>query len=175
MNFLKKILPWIGAAATGNVPALITMAAKTVGDAVGKDIKPNLDAITAAVSGATPEQLLALKQADNDFALKMKAMGFEHEEDLAKIANEDRASARNREIQVKDWMPKALGLGALIVFSVSLFLLVFYELSQTTTQIIIYMLGILSGMVKDVYGYFFGSSSSSKSKDEALANIAQME
>jgi hypothetical protein len=174
-NFLKKVLPWIGAAATGNVPALITMAAKTVGDAVGKEIKPDMDAIAAAVSGATPEQLLALKQADNDFMLKMQAMGFEHLEDMEKIAADDRASARNREIQVKDWMPKALGLGALAVFTTCMFLLIFYELPQTAKEVVVYMLGILSGMVKDVYGYFFGSSSSSKNKDEALANIAQME
>src|ERR1700732_681326 len=51
-NLLTKVLPWIGAAATGNVPALITMAAKEVGDVLGVDVPADAGAIGTAVANA---------------------------------------------------------------------------------------------------------------------------
>src|SRR3990170_3386595 len=85
MNVLGALLPWIGAATTGGVPALLGMAAKTIGGALGYEVKPDKGAIEEAVNGATPDELLALRQADNEFKVKMQSMGFEHEEDLAKL------------------------------------------------------------------------------------------
>ena len=75
-DFLKKVLPYIGAAATGGIPALIGMAAKTVGEVLGAEVGASPDAITQAVLGATPEQMLLLKKAEQDFTLQMQAMGF---------------------------------------------------------------------------------------------------
>lgn len=77
MDFLKTVLPWIGAAATGNVPMLVTMAAGELSSALGVNVKPTADAIAKAFAGATPEQLQAAKLADQDFALKMQAMGYD--------------------------------------------------------------------------------------------------
>ena len=48
--------------------------------------------LAEAAARATPEQLLALKQAEQDFAVKMRELDI----DLERIANEDRSSARNR-------------------------------------------------------------------------------
>lgn len=54
--------------------------------------KPNAthEEVDAAIVGATPDQLLALKKEDHDFAEKMKAAGV----DLRRIAAQDRDSAR---------------------------------------------------------------------------------
>lgn len=76
-ELLKKAMPWIGAAATGNVPALVGMAATAISDVIGLPVEPNQRAIETAVTTATPDQILAMKKADNDFALKMQALGFE--------------------------------------------------------------------------------------------------
>lgn len=72
LGFAKKALPWIGAAATGNVPALVTMAAAAVSSALGTEVPATPNAVAAAIASATPEQLLALKTAEQDFQLKMK-------------------------------------------------------------------------------------------------------
>ncbi len=74
-GFLKKALPWIGAAATGNVPALIAMAAKTVGDTLGVEVSAEPAAISDAVANATPEQIIALKTAEQTFQRRCR-MGF---------------------------------------------------------------------------------------------------
>lgn len=173
MNFLKKLVPWIGAAATGNVPALITMAAQSVGSVLGKEVKPDLDSITAAVNGATPDQILALKQEDNNFKAKMQAMGFEHETDIEKIEAEDRASARSREIAIRDTTPKYLAYITLVGVIGMIWLVISGHspaLKDVTTAALVgSLVGQLIGELKAVYAYYFGSSASSDRKTELLA------
>lgn len=169
MNFLKKILPWIGAAATGNVPALVTLAAKTVGDAVGKPVKESADAIAEAVAGATPEQIAKLRELDHDFQLKMQAMGFEHAEELEKIAADDRASARAREIALRDRIPAILAIGITAGFFSVLALVVFHRLPAESRDTVNIMLGALGTAWIAVVTYYFGSSAGSDRKNELLA------
>lgn len=169
MNFLKKILPWIGAAATGNVPALVNMAANEVGKALGTKVEATTEAITAAVSGATPEQLLALKQADNEFALKMQAMGFEHEEDVLKIAAEDRANAREREIKTGDKLtPRILAAIVVCAWVTVQTVLLFHIVDQSMRELVARVLGTLDAALLLVLGYYFGSSAGSAVKNEIL-------
>ena len=157
-SFLAKVVPWIGAAATGNVPALISMAAETVSKAVGKPVAANADAISAAVAGATPEQIIALKQADNELAQKMQAMGFEHEEDLIKIANDDRANARARQMTLKDRIPAILAIGITIGFFGLLASMMKIAPPAATKDLLNIMLGALGTAWVQVTSYYFGSS-----------------
>ena len=59
----------------------------------GTPDKPQAE-VEQAVASATPEQLLTIKQAEAEFAEKMKQLDV----DLAKLAVDDRNSARQREI-----------------------------------------------------------------------------
>lgn len=98
MEFLQKILPWIGAAATGNVPGLVAMAATAVSDALGHPVEASAEGIQAALTGATPQQIVAVRAADQEFSLKMQAMGFESLDKfnahLAEAAGEVNATMR---------------------------------------------------------------------------------
>lgn len=175
MDFLTKILPWIGAAATGNVPGLVVMAAKALGDATGIDVAPTGKAIAAALAGATPEQIAAAKQADNDFALKMQAMGFAHLEEFEKIAAGDRASARERETKTGDsWTPRVLALFAVVCF-VGLIAGVMRGVNVATgmREVFLILVGAAIAVFKDVYGYYFGSSAGSRDNQEAMRDIAK--
>ena len=80
-NFLAQLVPTIAAAAGG---PLAGSAAKMVEGALGIKIEPTQEGIEKAVAGATPDQLLALKQADQQFALQMAELGFKDEEALLK-------------------------------------------------------------------------------------------
>jgi len=168
MNFLKKILPWIGAAATGNVPALVSMAANAVSGALGNKVDSSVDSIVSAVQGATPEQLVALKQAELDFQAKMQAMGFSHEEELAQIEVADRDSARAREISVRDFMPKVLGGGVVAGFIVATFLILTGH-GKADSVMAGTLIGYLSAKAELVLAYYFGSSAGSDRKTELLA------
>lgn len=168
-DFLKKALPWIGAAATGNVPALVAMAASQLSQSFGTDIAPTADAIVKAVQGATPEQMMAMKQADNDFATKMQAMGFAHLEELEKVAANDRDSARRREETVQDWTPRMLAYGVTIGFFGLLAFIATGNLAPGSTQILDVMVGTLGTSWVGIITYYFGSSAGSDKKTELLA------
>ncbi len=168
-NLVKQVAPWVAAAATGGVPALVGMAAVTVGKAMGQDVKPTMDAIGAAISGATPEQLLAIKSADQQFALQMQKLGFENEQALEAIAAGDRDSARKRETATGDWTPRVLGI--LVIFLTALgegALLTGFE-PRVAPELVGRILGTLDMATMMVLTYFFGSTSGSARKTEILA------
>lgn len=170
-DFLKQLLPWIGAAATGNVPALVTMAAAEVSKHLGVTVPADSIAVTKAVNAATPEQLLALKNADADFALKMQDLGFKHVESLLSSSLAGVADARAREVSLKDSItPRVLAL-----FAVACFLgLIFAVLKGVAPadgmkDTFLILVGAAIAVFKDVYGYYFGSSSGSAAKDVTIA------
>lgn len=169
-DFLKSAMPWLGAAATGNIPALVAMAASHLSDATGLNVKPSVDAISSALTMATPEQLAQFKQADNDFALKMQSLGFENVEALEKIAAGDRADARSMAVHVDVWTPRVIA-GAVMLgyFGVQAFLLT-HVVDQSMRELVARILGTLDGALMLVLGFYFGSSAGSRASQNALAN-----
>jgi len=169
-DFIKKALPWIGAAATGNVPALVAMAASQLSQSFGTDIAPTADAIVKAVQGATPEQLLSMKQADNDFAIKMQAMGFAHLEELQQVAATDRADARNREIKTGDSRtPQILAALVLVGWLTVQGYLLTHVIDGSMRELIARVLGTLDSALTLVLSYYFGSSAGSAEKNQIIA------
>jgi len=73
----KKALPYLGALATGNVPGLVAMAAKDIGDAIGTPVAPTLEGIDQTLKAATPEQLAALRQVEADLKVKLRGLDIE--------------------------------------------------------------------------------------------------
>jgi hypothetical protein len=165
-SFVKKVAPFIGTALGGPLGGA---AASALAGALGGDPTKTTDQqLAAMVQNVTPEQLLALKNAENDFALKMQALGFQHETDLLQTAATDRASARTREIAVKDWTPKVLAYGVTAGFFGLLFWLMRHEVPAPSKDILNVMLGSLGTAWISVVTYYFGSSAGSQRKDELL-------
>jgi len=168
IKLLGKVAPWLAAAATG--PAgLAGMAIKTVAEALGAP-DGSVESITAAVAGATPEQLQALKLAELNFKVRMQELGFQHETDMEKLAADDRANARDREIKTGDsWTPRVLA--ALFVagwFFVQWFLLN-HVVPAEMREIVMRSLGTMDMALGLILGYYFGSSASSHRKDDTIA------
>lgn len=169
LGFAKKAIPWIGAAATGNVPALVGMAAQAVGEALGTDVKASGDAIAAAVAGATPEQIAALKRADNEFAVKMKELEFTSVADLEKIAASDRDSARRMAVETKSKTPQILGVVIVTAWVLVTAVLLFTVVDEGMREMIGRVLGTLDAALMLVLSYFYGSTSGSARKTELLS------
>jgi CDP-diglyceride synthetase len=75
------------------------------------------------------------------------------------------------------WLPDTQGflaMGIIIVVSVIAFLLLFQgsDLPDKIAGAFMTLLGVLTACLKDVYSYFFGSSSGSAKKDEVISTIA---
>src|SRR5260370_4981451 len=110
LGFMRKAFPFISAAANFGGP-LGTLTAGMVGKALGvKSLGPGQDEISAAIAGATPEQMAQLRQAEGELQAKLQEMGFQHVEELEKIAESDRESARARQVAVKNPAPRSLAI-----------------------------------------------------------------
>lgn len=169
-SILKTILPTLGAAIP-LPPPFGQMAAAAIGKAIGVEgLTPDKaeDAIAAA-QVKDPEILLKLKQVDADFQLQMAQLGFESAEKLEEIAAGDRASARVREVAVKDYTNRIIAYG-IVVLTLSM---EGYVLIWGTPAVDGVVLGRIMATLENalmlVLAYYFGSSSGSAQKTAMLA------
>ncbi|SHL04190.1 hypothetical protein [Paraburkholderia terricola] len=185
MDVLKTVAPWLVTALTGGVPGIAAMAASAIAGKLGLT-DGSVDAVTSALTGQqmTPEQLLALRQADDDFALKMRQAGFTHAENMAgiqvqadRIAADDRASARNFAAAEHDHTARNLAY----MYTVALFAVIGLEFLLAARQIRLddgvmraldTLFGILIAMVLGSKEYFFGSSSRADRQAAAITQFA---
>ncbi len=117
----------------------------------------------------TPEGALKLKQAEYDYSIAMEAQQTER----IRIDKEDRDGARDREKTVKDNIPARLAGVTIIGF----FTTVGYVLSGKVILsgeagiLIGTIVGYVSAKADQVLSYYFGSSSSSKTKDATIQTM----
>jgi hypothetical protein len=171
-NVVGKVAPVLGAALGGPLGGA---AVSAIADALGLSEKTE-EAVKNALSGTTPEQLLALKKADQDFAVRMEELGlkkeelgFTNEKDQLQIAAGDRDSARKREMAVGDHTARNLAYAITIGFFSVLFTLMFAEVDTGAKEILYVMLGSLGTAWTSVMAYYFGSTAGSKLKTELLS------
>lgn len=164
---LGKAAPWLAAAAAG--PAgLAGMAIKTVAETLGATDQ-SAEAVTAALAGASPEQMAALKQADNDFRLRMEELGMKSIADLEALAVADRKNARDMAIAKPSMMPAALSaLVTLGYFGILVGMMSGY-LKVNDSQALLIMLGSLSTAWGMVMAFWFGTTNGSSRKTDLLA------
>lgn len=134
-------------------------AISVLSSALGVD--PSEDSLEKKVQSLSPEDLQKLKQADYDFQVEMRKLDV----DEYRVENEDRASARAREVSLHDWVTPALAIGVFILFSFVVWQLQHGSVPVENRDAFNQVLGILYAAVTGVLGYYFGSSIGSRGKD----------
>ncbi len=168
-QIIKTVAPWIGTALGGPLGGMAVTAAA---NALGLGDKTT-DAIKAAITGATPEQLLALKEADQNFELQMRSLGFQNVKDLEAIAAADRDSARKMQMENKSNMPAIITSGVLTSFIGMALALFFLPIPDQNRDQIIFMLGQLSGFTGSAIAFWLGTTRSSQTKDATISNLSK--
>lgn len=179
-DVLRKAFPFISAAASLGGP-LGTMAANVVGNALGMSKPPagTADGISNAIAlaMADPAQRAAILKAEQDFQVQMAQLGYQHAEELEAIAQKDRESARNREIQVRDWTPRLLTWAFMLMAGYIVWAIMHGHaevLKDPTTSLTVgAVIGYIFSDVKEIVSYYFGSSAGSAAKDKALTDLAK--
>jgi hypothetical protein len=167
LNLVRTVAPSIASAVGG---PLAGMATRAISEALLGKPDGTEQELENAVASATPEQLLALKKAEQEFAVKMRELDI----DLERISNEDRDSARNREVSLRDWTPRVLaGLITVGYFGVLFWMLRFGLPSTGSSEALLVMLGALGTAWGGVVAYYFGSSAGSKEKTEAMNRMVR--
>jgi len=172
-DILKKAAPWLAAAAAG--PAgLAGMAIKTAAEALGSSDQTT-EAVTAALVGASPEQMAALRQADNDFKARMQELGYKSTADLEALAVADRKDARGMQIAKPSLMPALLsGVVTLGYFAILIGMMTGW-LKVSDSQALLIMLGSLGTAWGMVMAFWFGTTSGSARKTDLLAQAPPVE
>jgi hypothetical protein len=163
-QIIATIAPTLGTALGGPLGGL-------AGAVLSKALGNNDDkAIDAAIAKGDPETLLKLKQAENDLLVRMKELDISEE----KLTFDDVANARAREIAVKDNTPRNLAYLIVTITGVLEGYALLHGLPRDIDQVIVgRVLGTLDTATMLVLGYYFGTTFSSKKKDDTIAAIAQ--
>lgn len=164
-NIISTVAPWIGTALGGPLGG---MAVEAAANALGISGKTT-DAVKQALSGVTPDQMLALKKADQDFALQMQALGFKQITDLEAIAAGDRKDAREMQKTTRSPIPAALSVMVTLGYFGVLIGMMTGALKTQDSQALLLMLGSLSTGWGVVMAFWFGTTAGSSRKTELLA------
>ena len=153
---LMAVAPTLATAIGG---PLAGAAVNVIGRALLGDGEYDESQVSQAIMGATPDQLVALKQVDNDFKVKMK--GFDIK---------DRSDARDMAVKTSI-LPQVI-LSAL--YTLGYFVLLFSFISgdvvidEGVKSEFNMILGVLTAGQIQIMNFWFGSSSGSKEKTGKL-------
>ena len=164
---VATVAPWIGTALGGPLGGA---AVGAIADALGVSDRTEAS-IKAALAGVTPEQMLAIKNADQQFALRMQELGYKNIKDLEAIVASDRDSARKREMTVLDWTPRVLAYLVICSF-IGVIVGVLSGWGKADTVLAGTLIGYLSAKAEQIIAYYFGSSSGSDRKTDIMARVA---
>lgn len=164
-DIIKTVAPWIGTALGGPLGG---MAVEAASKALGLS-DSTTESIKTAISGATPEQMLALKKADQEFALQMQALGFKQVTDLEAIAAGDRKDARDMQKTTRSPMPAVLSVIVVAGFLGLLTGMMLGVLKVSDSQALLLMLGALGAAFGAVMQFWFGTTADSGKKTDLLA------
>jgi hypothetical protein len=156
----------------GFLKDLFSGGASTLVDSVGKVLD---NVITTKEEKLQLENEIA--KSEMQFQLDMKKLTNEEQQMLLN----DVSNARQREVQVlsapnASWWTKntmhVLGIGTCIITLSLFYVLIFRpELVKDSSgkEVIMYILGVLSAILTQIYSYYFGSSAGSAAKSLTIA------
>lgn len=146
-TLVSAVAPTLGTALGSPLGgAAVSMIAEKLG------VANNEQAVEKAIRQATPDEMLKLKEAENEFEVKMKEL----EVDVFKLETEDIQDARKA--FGGDWTSKLLGFMTLGGFMGYIFLVTLQPPEQNSEALINLVLGYLGGLASAVISFYFGAS-----------------
>lgn len=153
---------------------LAGMAVKAIGDKLLGNPTATEAQVQAAILGASPADLLKLKEMDVDLKKALLDAGVK----LAEITAADRDSARKMQVATKSYTPSILSYGITGASMASLLAVIFGQVHlPTDPQTAVIYGSALTFMVtesKAVLAYWFGDTKGSQNQDDTIASIAKM-
>ena len=158
MEWLKQIAPTIATALGGPLAGL---AVDAVSKAIGIDAKDVNKTIADGKLNA--EQIAKIKEAEIAMAARAQELGL----DFAKLAVDDRKSARDMQTATQSWIP---GMMAIVV-TIGFFGILIGLMTEhfKTSDALMLMLGSLGTAWTGIIAYYFGSSAGSQAKTDLLS------
>lgn len=158
-SILGSVAPTIATALGG---PLAGAAVKFIGGQFLGDENASEEDIAKFVTGASPEQLVLIKKADNDFKLRMKELDV----DVFKIEADDKKNSR---AEHKDSiMPAVLSIMLTIAVALIIFALFYVEPPGGAKEPLLLILGYAIREWAGSMQYWFGTTKSSSDKTKMM-------
>ncbi|HAQ18241.1 MAG TPA: hypothetical protein DCR40_03290 [Prolixibacteraceae bacterium] len=139
--------------------------------------------------GKVLDNVITTKEEKLQLENEIRKSEMQYQLDLKKLSNEEQqmilgdiSSARQREVQVqtseqatklaKNISP-LLALGTVIITLALFYVLIFSPSTVVgdSKDIVMYILGVLSAVLTQIYSYYFGSSAGSVAKSKTIADM----
>ena len=139
--------------------------------------------------GKVLDNVITTKEEKLQLENEIRKSEMQYQLDLKKLSNEEQqmilgdiSSARQREVQVqtseqatklaKNISP-ILALGTVVITLALFYVLIFSPktVEGDSKDIVMYILGVLSAVLTQIYSYYFGSSAGSADKSKTIAGI----
>ncbi len=168
MKIVKVAAPFLGTALSFAGPGGV-MASGLITRALGLKQDASHDEIAQAIIGATPEQITALKSAENAFALQMRQIDISSVEEMTKLMIDDTKDARAMKMSTKSIYPEILST-VLILAYITFSLLTFFRTPPAGSQTAITeIMELTKDLTLVVVTFWLGSSRGSADKTALLA------
>lgn len=145
----------------------LTGGASSLVDSIGNAIDNNITSDEERLK--LRNELVKLQQ---EFTLK----AYEFEAKNAETTAKDRETARTREIELaksgqKNYMLYILSALAIALLASLTFYILRHEVPQGIRDMVMMIVGAVLAIVKDIYGYYFGSSYGSALKNDIIKRM----
>ena len=150
-NLVGAVAPTIGTALGGPMG---NIAMSKIASVLG--VSNDQKSIQQAIQNATPEQMLELKKAEQEFEVQMKELDV----DVFRLETQDKQNARG--MFSKDWTARIIGVATIAGFLGYIFLVTLQPPEQNSEALINLVLGYLGGLASAVISFYFGASNSTK-------------
>jgi hypothetical protein len=170
---LKKVAPTLAGGLVGG--PFGSLAVNVLSAVLGTSGDPSdpgtVDQIAAQVGSGNPEILLKLKQAEQDFLIKMQELDITEQD----LYLEDVQSARQMHIAVMDPTPKILSYLSLAIFFGTVGLILWqaewFASNEFAKNLCFMIVGGALGWVNQSFNFWLGSSRGSYDKSQALQAV----
>lgn len=173
------------------ITALLSKGLSLVANAVlakGKDYIEEKAGIDLSKSMLSEQDVMALKKFEMEHEEELMKLQLEDDRidlEMTKALLADTSSAREREVRMAEspnasWLNKNVG-PSLAILAVFVAFGLFYKVtfSDLMTQnmpnrdILLYILGVLSAVLTQIFSYYFGSSAGSKDKTDDMTRLIE--
>lgn len=165
------------ALATQFAPAAIKYLTKS--DTAGAVASQVIDIAKTVTGKGDPTELAPALAADPALQLQFQQAVMAHDITLSTLAYADTANARARDVEFIHAGRVNYRADLLALLAVGGLVLCVYfiasdaGLPERAVNAIMFVAGVLASAVRDVYGFEFGSSRSSRDKDETISNLSK--
>ena len=146
-NIIGAVAPTLGTAISGPLGG---MAMGKIAEVLG--VSNDQKSVQQAIQNATPEQMMELKKAEQEFETQMKKLDV----DVFKLETADIQDARGK--FSKDWTARIIGIAVVGGFMGYIFLVTLQPPEQNSEALINLVLGYLGGLASAIISFYFGAS-----------------